>query len=126
MTPPDRVSLTLPARGEYARTARLTAAELATRVGMDIDDVDDVKLAVEEAFIFAAQRAEGGEVTLAFELATSSIELAIGPFPGPCADEVGADAGGRYARFILESICDEFEVVDRDGQCFLRLTKRAD
>ena len=126
MAPVDRVSLTLPAIGEYARTARLTAAELASRVGMDIDDVDDVKLAVEEAFIFAAQRAAGHEVTLAFELAESSIGLVVGPFPGPCDTESGSDAGRRYAHFILESICDEFEVVDRDGQCFLRLTKRAD
>ena len=126
MAPVDRVTLTLPAIGEYARTARLSAAELATRVGMDIDDVDDVKLAVEEAFIFAAQRAEGHEVTLAFELTESSIGLVVGPFPGPCEDDTGSDTGRRYARFILESICDEFEVVDRDGQCFLRLAKRAD
>lgn len=121
----DRVSLTLPARGEYARTARLTAAELATRVGMDVDNVDDVKLAVAEAFVFAAGRAKGREVTLAFELGESSIELLIGPFPGPCEETGGSDAGPRYADFILESTCDEFEAVDRDGQCILRLVKRA-
>jgi serine/threonine-protein kinase RsbW len=125
MTPADRVSLTLPALGEFARTARLTAAELATRVGMDIDDVDDVKLAVEEAFIFAAQRVEGGDVKLAFELGESSIALVVGPFPGPCTSEDGSDSGSRYAHFILESVCDEFEVVEENGQCFLRLTKRA-
>jgi serine/threonine-protein kinase RsbW len=119
----DRVSLTLPALTQYARTARLIAAELASRVGMDIDDVDDMKLAVEEAFIFAAGRAEGDEVTLAFELDSSSVTLLVGPFAGPCEEEGGLSEAGRYAQFILESICDEFVLSDEDGQCFLRLVK---
>jgi serine/threonine-protein kinase RsbW len=126
MTALGHVSLTLPASREYARTARLTAAELATRVGMDIDDVDDVKLAVEEAFVYAAQCAEGHDVTLAFELAPSSIELVVGPFPGMCENESRKDAGRLFAHFILESICDEFDISDRDGQCLLRLVKRAE
>jgi hypothetical protein len=56
MADKDRVVLSVPARGEYARTVRLAAAELAARTGMTIDDADDVKLAVEEAFVFACAR----------------------------------------------------------------------
>ncbi|MDO8964797.1 MAG: hypothetical protein Q7W30_09955 [Coriobacteriia bacterium] len=124
MTDNERVVLTVPSRGEYARTVRITAAELATRAGMNIDDVDDVKLAVEEAFVFASERKETGELTFAFDLRSEAIELEVGPLPAACDDDDDPGAGERYARFILESVCDEFELLDRDGECYLRLVKR--
>jgi hypothetical protein len=44
----DRVELTIPARGDLLVLARLTAATLGTRAGFDIEDVEDLRLAVEE------------------------------------------------------------------------------
>jgi serine/threonine-protein kinase RsbW len=123
MTDNERVVLTVPARGEFARTVRLCAAELATRAGMNIDDVDDVKLAVEEAFVFAAEHMTDGDMTFTFHVAPEGVELLVGPLPEECAHEEEGDAGERYARFILEAVCDEFEVFVRDGACFLRLVK---
>jgi serine/threonine-protein kinase RsbW len=118
----DRVVLTLPARGEFARTVRLTAAELAARIGMSVDGMDDVKMAVEEAFVLVTDRRVGETVTFDFRL-DDGIELLVGPMQGSCADQEG-ETGERYARFILESVCDEFELVDGDGGCFVRLVKR--
>ena len=125
MTDNHRVVLSVPARGEFARTVRLASAELAVLAGMNIDDVDDVRLAVDEAFVYACGRAEAGEVTFSFELVEGSMELLLGPLPGACDDDGGPDAGDRYARFILESVCDEYELVEREGSCFVRLVKRA-
>lgn len=125
MTDNERVVLTVPARGEYARVVRLCAAELASRAGMNIDDVDDVRLAVEEAFVFAAQHMTDGDMTFTFHAEADRLGLLVGPLPEQCAHDEGGDAGERYARFILESVCDEFEVLSRDGACFLRLVKKA-
>jgi hypothetical protein len=44
----DRVELTIPARGDLLVLARLTAATLGTRAGFDIEDIEDLRLAVEE------------------------------------------------------------------------------
>jgi anti-sigma regulatory factor (Ser/Thr protein kinase) len=118
----DRVVLTLPARGEYARTARLTAAELASRIGMSIDGVDDMKMAVEEAFVFVTDRRVGETVTFDFTI-DEGIEILVGPMEGSCAEQEG-ETGERYARFILESVCDEFSLVDAEVGCFVRLVKR--
>jgi serine/threonine-protein kinase RsbW len=124
MSDKERVILSVPARGEFARTVRLTAAELAARTGMNIDDVDDVKLAVEEAFVFACGRDSLDEVTFSFLLGDASLELTVGPLPKPCDDADEAEPSQRYARFILESVCDEYEFVERDGACWVRLVKR--
>lgn len=125
MAETDRIALTVPVRGEFARTVRLTAGELASRVGMTVDDVDDVKLAVEEAFVFASRHAKGDEVVFSFELGEARMEVLVGPL----RDESGADeeeaTDERYARFILQSICDEVETLDREDAHFLRLVKNA-
>jgi len=124
MTDNDRVVLSVPARSEFARTVRLASAELAARAGMNIDDVDDVKLAVEEAFVYACERTAAALVTFTFVLSEGSLELLVGPLAGPCEDQDG-EAGDRYARFILESVCDEYAVIEADGACQLRVVKRA-
>jgi len=123
MASADRVVLTVPARGEFARTVRIAAAELATRADFGLDDVEDVRLAVEEAFVFASERLIGNEVTFTFEVAPGLVAVEVTPLSMGCSNEA-PDAGERYSRFILESICDEFGIFDADGFCRLRLVKR--
>jgi serine/threonine-protein kinase RsbW len=122
----DRIVLSVPARGEYARTVRMTAAELASRMGMSIDDIDDVRIAVEESFALAAAHAGGetAEVTFTFNLGEESFEATAGTPSGSGCESDEDETGSRYARFILESVCDEFEIRTEDGTCFIRLLKR--
>lgn len=121
MSDGDRVVLTVPSKGEYARTVRLAAAELASRAGMDIDGVDDIRLAVEEAFVFGSEHAEGGTLEFAFTIGESTIELVVGPLGDDCTSDEAPDRGERYARFILESICDECEIGRVGDEYVLRI-----
>jgi anti-sigma regulatory factor (Ser/Thr protein kinase) len=123
MTDGDRVVLTVPSRGEFARTVRLAAAELATRAEMDIDTVDDVRLAVDEAFVFAGEHAAGPEIAFTFSLAPGWIQIVVGPLTADAVNEEAPDQGERYARFILQSICDEFEILETDGAHVMRLVR---
>ena len=121
----DRVTLTVPARGEFAKTVRMTAAELASRIGLTYDDVDDVRMAAEEAFVYACDRmSEGGDIAFTLELGDDSLTFVVGPFA--CEIAAGEEAAVEsYAEFILQSVCDEY-AVDRDSTtCTLRLVKRA-
>ena len=121
----DHVKLTVPPREEFARTVRMTAAALAGRMGMSIDEVEDVRIAVEEAFVFAIGRVADGEaVTFDFSVDDDRLSLDVGPVPAGSAG--GPDsAEARYARFILESVCDTFEFEDAGSTCKLRLVKKA-
>lgn len=46
----DSIRLTLPARADYAMTLRLVVASLGSRLGFDLETLEDVKLSVQEAF----------------------------------------------------------------------------
>lgn len=122
----DRVTLTVPARGEYARTVRVTAAELAARIGMSYDEVDDVRIGAEEAFVYACECAgDSAEVTFAFVVEDGVLSAEVGPLPACCATEGERSASEGYAEFILRSVCDEFEVCHAEGSCTLKLSRRA-
>jgi len=43
------VDIQIPARPEYVRIARLVAGDIAARVGFSLDELDDIRLAVDEA-----------------------------------------------------------------------------
>lgn len=124
MSDMDRIVVTVPARSEFARTVRLVSGELASRVGMSVDGVDDLKLAAEESFVLACGYADLETVTFTFMLYEDRVELEVGTLSGTFPEEGPGEAGERYARFILEAVCDEYEMIERDGSCFVRLVKR--
>lgn len=122
--PTDRVVLIVPARGEFARTVRMTASEVVSRRGASYDDVDDVRMAADEAFVLACARLQpDSSLTFTFDIDEGTLVCVVGPMP--CGDG-GAleDEGGRYAEFILESVCDEFGCVVEGDVSYLRLVKR--
>lgn len=64
---PDRIRLVLPAEPSYGRIARVAASSLALRLGLTFIEIEDLRIAVDEALILLL-RPEGGpgEITLEF------------------------------------------------------------
>jgi len=123
----DRITLTVPAKGEYAKTVRMTAAALSSRLGMTYDEVDDVRMAAEEAFVYAVDTVpDDAEVVFTFFLneETLSMQVCLGDAPDVSDEEV--ERRTSYATFILEAVCDRFELVsEANGKRVLKLTKSA-
>ena len=124
--PQDLVTLTVPARSEFAKTVRLTAASLSNRVGMTYDEVDDVRMAAEEAFIYAVETLPA-EAEVRFEFTMTEDAITIDVALGQSSPEVddAADRSTTYATFIMESVCDSCQFVSDESGAHLRLTKRA-
>ena len=122
----DQITLIVPAKSEYAKTVRMTAAALVSRIGMTYDEVDDVRMAAEEAFVYASDTlSEGAEVTFVFTLGDDGIEIDVGlGVEEPRSDE-DSDRSVAYATFILESVCDRYEFASDENGAHLRLFKRA-
>jgi len=121
----DRITLSVPAKGEYAKTLRITAAQLASRMGMTYDDVDDVRIAAEEAFVFASDTMpEGAEVTFVFTLDDDAMEIEVGLGSVAPVDDEEAERRTAYATFILQSVADRFELASDEDGAHLRVVKR--
>lgn len=123
----DRIAMTVPAKGEYAKTLRMTAAQLAGRMGMTYDDVDDVRIAAEEAFVYASDTIpDGGSIDVVFTLDDDALEIEVSLGPGLRLDDEDAERRTAYATFILQSVTDRFELSSDEDGAHLRVLKRVE
>ncbi len=120
----DEVRLTLPSEPEYGRLARIAAAALALRAGFDYPEIEDLRIALDEALILLL-RPEGspGVVTVVFRLGTEDLDIVATTTAGD--DQHWVDAGAR-ARFdrIVGGIVDVAEVDDAGRRVHLVVRQR--
>jgi hypothetical protein len=111
------IELEIPAEPSFARLARLTAARLARRHGFTYREVEDLRLAVDEAMVaLLAPEVPGAELEIRYTISESCIEI---DFTGvTAATEEQAD---RFDT-ILADLVDE-RSLDRTGHN-IRLVKR--
>lgn len=111
------IELEIPAEPPFARLARLTAARLARRHGFTYREVEDLRLAVDEAMVaLLAPEIPGAELEIRYTISESCIEI---DFTG-----VAAATEEQADRFdtILADLVDE-RSLDRTGHN-IRLVKR--
>jgi hypothetical protein len=72
-----QIELSIPAGRQFHPTGRLVAGGLASRVGLDVDRMDDLRLAVESVLL---QRPAAETLLLTMTESASDIHLRIGPF----------------------------------------------
>ncbi len=105
-----RVRLRLPASLEYVHVVRLTTLGLASRLGFDVDDIEDVRIAVNELANVAVEEADHGELEVVFAIGDDELRIdgrvPVAPHAQPNIDALTEQ--------ILDAVCDEhtFEVVD--------------
>jgi serine/threonine-protein kinase RsbW len=122
----DKITLIVPAKSEYAKAVRMTAAALATRVGMTYEEVEDVRMAADEAFVYASDTLpEDGEIKFLITLGDDDIEIDVGLGVEDPRSAEDSDRSVAYATFILESVCDRYEFASDENGAHLRLFKRA-
>ncbi len=74
----DTVVLRLPAQGAYLSVLRTATASLASRLDFTIDDIEDLRIAVDEACaMLLSQAIAGADLQCAFELSADAIAVAV-------------------------------------------------
>ncbi len=120
---PETISLSVSAKPQLARLVRMTAASAATLSSMSLDRVEDVRMAAEEAFIYAcaAHPAGGLSIALTVDAARVSMSFELGCDDFSAADE---SESASYADLLLGAVCDEYRKEESPAALFIEL--RAD
>jgi anti-sigma regulatory factor (Ser/Thr protein kinase) len=124
----DRVELTFPARGDLVVLARLVSSAISTRAGFDIEELEDLRLAVGELCLLALQGSDAhqGELQVRFICSAESLDISctlISAGPVPDAWSGGAEAL-QLSEQILAALVDEYGRDDQDGMVRAWLRKR--
>jgi serine/threonine-protein kinase RsbW len=117
------VRLVVPAAPEYLRLARLTAAGLASRLGFSYDEVEDLRIAIDElCFVLVGSHGRAGSITLVYSMLPDALVV---EGSGTFVDEAPTFHGvSELSGQILAAVVDEHEVrPGEDGPTF-RLRKR--
>ncbi|MGI6230735.1 MAG: ATP-binding protein [Tractidigestivibacter sp.] len=118
------VTLNVPPEAQFARTVRMTAANLAVCCGMNVDDVEDVRIAAEEGFVYAcATRPQTCDI--AFELASDKMDMdfTLGEEdPDEASDASGEPQPIDLIEVLLDAVCDDYSL-GPDGMT-LHLSKK--
>jgi hypothetical protein len=108
----EDVWLTVPPFSQYLRTARLVAADAAVRAGLDYDEVEDFRIAVDE-LCHLLMSSTDHELSLSFGVVGRCVMAR-----GRARRRPGSPLAplNDLSRTIVESVADHFELTESDGE----------
>ncbi len=119
--PGEAIRLTIPARADYLRLARITIAGIANVHGFDVESVDELRMAVDEACHLLVGSHWHGAGTIALDFLFADDALAV--------DCRATLAGHRepppaYSEQILASLSDEYQCSENGSTPHVRFVRR--
>ena len=117
------VRLEVPAAPEFLRISRIMAAGVASRVGFTLDEVEDLRIAIDEVcFSMVGPRGRAGTIALRYLLDTNQLVVeGTGRFSDGLGNEPVVSA---LSKQILAAVVDECELSAGEEGPQFRLVKR--
>jgi hypothetical protein len=118
----DEVRLAVPAMPEFLRLARVTAAGLASRLGFTFDQIEDLRLAIDElCFGLTGPQGRPGTVHLRFLVRDGGLEV---EGEGRFEDDHRLSRLSELSTVILHALVDEHELLPGRPDPRFRMVKR--
>ena len=101
----DIIELTIPSKPDYISVARLTSSAIGNSMGLNIDDIEDIKVSIAEACINALNKSD--EISMVFNAGKDKLTMKVDNV-FPCKDnEMDAGKEIEMGILIIESLMDE-------------------
>jgi serine/threonine-protein kinase RsbW len=124
----DHIELTFPARGDLIVLARLVTSAISARAGFDIEELEDLRLAVGELCLLTLQGSDAAHGDLRLELTVLDDAIGVAcTLEGAAAETAPSPDGDDIAELsvlILDALVDEHGRESRDGSVRAWLQKR--
>ena len=121
MAQDDIVELRLPAEAAYVSVVRTATAGLAARLDFTVDEIEDLRIAVDEACAILLPDVAGGEsLECLFRVGSDELEVTVS------ARTVGdhRPERGSFGWTVLEALAGSVESGRVDGRTYFTLCKR--
>ena len=117
----DQVRLTLPAEEDFRHVAHLVMGGLGVRLDLTFEDLDDLQVALEALL---GCRDDEGDIVVTVNAGDGTVRASVGPFAAGSLDALERSDAPLGLHRVLETVCDTFEIEERDGGAWVELTKR--
>lgn len=117
---PTDVVLQVPSVAASLRVVRMVAATLVADDGFDVDEVDDVRMAVDELCAAVIETEPASPVRLRFRLEDHRLDVLIDAERASSAATVD-----ELRAAVLGAVTDEYSMAGADGRSIASFTKRS-
>lgn len=125
MAETDEVRLAVPAMPEFLRLARVTAAGLASRLGFSFDEVEDLRLAIDElCYGLTGSAGRDGTVHMRYILGPDRLIVEGEGHFSTDGTPAALSELSELSEVILRALVDEHELVDGAAGPTFRLVKQ--
>jgi hypothetical protein len=116
----DEIRLVIPAEEDFRPIAHLVTGGLAMRLDVTYDDLEDLQVAIEALL---ALRDDADELVVSLSAEEGVLHATLGPF-APDTLQAGESDAGLDLRRVLDTVCDGYDVDERDDGAWVELTKQ--
>jgi serine/threonine-protein kinase RsbW len=118
----DVVDLRVPADPAYLAVIRTATAGLAARMNLTLDEIEDMRIAVDEACVLLLpdERSQDQFLHAAFTITPTALDVQV---TGPATT---LPDGSNFAWSVLEALVGHVETGTADSGCWIRLTHTGD
>ena len=123
MSTMDTITMLIPLKAEYVSIARLTVSGIASRMGFDIDTIEDIKVALSEILgKFIEKKSGAGRVNVDFECLEDGISIKF-KISDQSIPELFDNDTDKFALAIISSLMDEIEI-EKQGDNSITMVKK--
>lgn len=118
----DSITMSIPNKPEYVSVIRLTTSALANKIGFNIEEIDDIKVAIAEACTFILHnKIENENLNIEYNLYDSKISIAVRGNNSNA--QLNESKENELGLFIIKSLMDEVNFCDKKGYIEILMIK---
>lgn len=118
--PFDLVTVTVPATANHLAVLRTAVGGFAARDQFTLDQVDDLRMAVEEAAVQLLRHSRGERITMDVETTGAGVEVRLS---GQVADDDPVIDESSFSWTILRALADDIRIETQKQQAVIVLAK---
>lgn len=119
-SPGDHVELRVPADSAYLAILRTATAGIAARMSFTLDDIEDLRIAVDEASsLLLAIAADGAQLACRFDIGDDALQVTV----SVPSDHGAPPHPGTFAWTVLTALAGEVDAASTDETVTVTLRK---
>ena len=103
----DIIELSIPRKPDYISLVRLTTSGIAHSMGLNIDDIEDIKVCIGEACINSLSHKDSEEIKLVFEVTEEKLTIKVNNVIEETSSELEKFKELELGLLIIKSLMDE-------------------
>lgn len=102
----DSVLLTIPSKPDYISLVRLTSSSISYKCGLNVDEIEDIKVAIGEACINSLSLNDNDTISIEFNIYDEKLVINVSDVKENIPDNLEENRGRELGILIIKSLMD--------------------